>query len=80
MSGRLSPSKSNESFDQHWFSKTHIPSNKLLTSSTLIDNNSGRRPWYPNTQTPSSKTRKKQTFLIGVAGGTASGKTSVCRY
>eukprot|EP01083_Nonionella_stella_P082915 229050_1 len=36
----------------------------------------GRTPWYLN----SSKSKKhKQTFLIGVAGGTASGKTSVCK-
>ena len=36
----------------------------------------GRVPWYSTT----NKSRRcKQTFLIGVAGGTASGKTSVCR-
>eukprot|EP01084_Bolivina_argentea_P073224 132881_1 len=36
----------------------------------------GRVPWY-NTSTKSKK--HKQTFLIGVGGGTASGKTSVCK-
>ena len=37
----------------------------------------GRTPWYGQSS-PESK-RRKRTFLIGVAGGTASGKTSVCR-
>jgi len=37
----------------------------------------GRTPWYGHAS-PESK-RRKRTFLIGVAGGTASGKTSVCR-
>jgi len=36
----------------------------------------GRTPWY-GPKSPSK--RCKRTFLIGVAGGTASGKTSVCR-
>lgn len=34
----------------------------------------GRPPWYDSTGS------LKQPFLIGVAGGTASGKTTVCKY
>jgi len=37
------------------------------------DTSIGRSPWYEE-----SKAQAKETFLIGVGGGTASGKTSVC--
>ena len=46
--------------------------NKTLESN---DNNSslkGRAPWY-------FSGRAKSTYIVGVAGGTASGKTSVCK-
>lgn len=34
----------------------------------------GRPPWYDNGGS------LKEPFLIGVSGGTASGKTTVCEY
>jgi len=58
-----------------WTRTKQISTNNLKNPQNIP---AGRSPWY-HTSTRSSKRRCKQTFLIGVAGGTASGKTSVCR-